>query len=136
MARRWRFDKAIRKLKQKKSTLPIKVGIIAKRHFLASFRKQGWVDQSLRKWKPRKRQDKDKRRRAILVLSGAMRASIRVRQARFSAIRVGSYGIKYARRHNRGINNMPQRQFIGPSKQMTKKIKAMVRKEIKMIFNN
>lgn len=132
MPKRWKIARAKNLFKQKKKSLPRKIGNIAKRHFLQNFRRQGFVDEILSPWAARKRPDKG-RKRAILVKSGALRASIRVQSASFSKIRVGSYGIPYARKHNRG-EGIVQRQFVGPSKQLEKKVSEKINEEIKSLF--
>mgnify|MGYP003649917088 CR=1 FL=1 len=131
MAKRWNFEKVVKKLRTAKKGLPTKIASIMKRHFQQSFRKQGFTDATLDPWKARKHPDKG---RAILVKSGALRLSLRVRSASFNAIRVGSYGIKYARRHNRGLAGMPKRQFVGPSKVMTKQVNKLINNELKKVF--
>lgn len=125
------FDQYLRNFKDTKNTLPRKVGVIAKNHYLLSWRNQGFTDQTIDPWAQRKRADKG---RAILVKSGALRASIRVRSATFDRIRVGSYGIPYARIHNRGEGPMPVRQFVGPSDSMNRKIKRQIGRELKSVF--
>lgn len=131
MPKRWNFKKVIKRARSTKKSLPPKLAIIMKRHFAKSFRSGGFVDETFNPWKARKIKDSG---RAILVKSSALRLSLRVRSASFKRIRVGSYGIKYARRHNRGLAGMPKRQFIGPSKQMTKKIKKLLQRELKSLF--
>ena len=134
MPKRWNIKGYSKKLQQSKSQLPRKVGVITRNHFVNSFRRQGWTDSNLDPWAERKRADKDKRRRAILVKSGALKRSIRVKSATFRRIAVGSYGIVYSTRHNRGLKGMPKRQFIGESKVMTKQIERLINKELRKIF--
>lgn len=116
-----------------KRTLPTAIGGIMKAHFENSFKKQGFTDQSFDPWKARKRPEKGKRR-AILVKSGDLRDSISVRSATFNRIVVGSYGLDYSRRHNRGLRGMPKRQFIGPSKVMNRKIAKLINLELRKTF--
>lgn len=133
MAKRWRFDKVLSKSKAIKRSLPVKLANIVLRHFQGSFRQQGWTDQTFNPWAARKTPEKGSRR-SILVKSGDLRGSIRVRSTSFSAIRVGSYGLKYSQTHNRGLGNMPERKFIGPSQQMTAKIRKIISVELKNTF--
>lgn len=133
------FKKKIAEIEKKKRTLPKQVGNIAKNHFLDSFKKQGFVDNSLDPWAARKTKDKSDRRnpnsrRALLVKTGQLRRSIRVGRASWDRIEVGSFGIKYAARHNQGLAGMPKRQFIGESGQMNRKIREKIRSEIKNAF--
>lgn len=106
----------------------------AKNHFLKSFREGGFTDEHLEAWKPRKRSDKRKGRRAILVKSGHLRDSIRVaRTSGKGFLIVSDMGLgankDYARVHNFGLRSgrgrgfiMPKRQFIGRSKTLEEKI--------------
>lgn len=58
--------------------------IIAQNHFTMSFRNQGFTDEVITKWRARKKADTG---RAILVKTGALRRSIRVRpQGMFRAV--------------------------------------------------
>ena len=132
------FDKKIREFKSLKKDLPVKIGNIAKNHYVKSFRDQGFTDEKLNPWASRKRPSRSDKRnrgnRAILIKSGQLRRSIRVGRATFNRIEVGSYGIKYARFHNRGEGNLPVRKFVGSSQVMNQKIIMKIRKEVKDIF--
>lgn len=129
------FDRKIKEIQKKRAILPKLIGNIAKNHFLKAFEDEGFTDNTLDPWKSRKTRDKSDRarpndRRAILVKRGHLRRSIRVGSARFDRIEVGSYGVVYAARHNRGLAGMPKRQFIGSSRVMSTKIRAKIRTEI------
>lgn len=147
MASRINIDKAVAKFKRVQKSLPVKIGNIALNHFKKSFRDEGFTDKKLDPWQKRKRPNKADRatgrRRAILVDSGNLKRSLKVRSARFEAIKVGSYGIRYAEIHNKGLTGlafgkhrfkMPKRQFIGDSEVMNKKIRARLRAEMRTIF--
>jgi hypothetical protein len=53
----------------------------------------------------------------------------------FRAVKKGKYSVgfrtykKYAQRHNEGLDGMPQRQFIGPSKYLDRNILKKIKKE-------
>ena len=132
MPKRWKIEKKLKAFETMKRTLPKQAGNVAKNHFLDSFEKEAFSYDSVGSdpWEKRKRKTKqDKRtgkRRKLLVQSGALRRSIRVKSANWKAIRVGSYGIKYATYHNNGTSTLPQRQFIGKSLVMERKIKKLV----------
>jgi len=140
MAKRFNIPKKIQQLQRTKATLPRVIGNMAKNHFLESWRNEAFSDTSTgsNPWAARKTATKQDRRtgkrRNLLVQSGALRRSVRVGSATWSAIRVGSYGIPYAQRHNRGLDGMPQRQFIGSSAMLNKKIRARLANEIKRII--
>ena len=131
MPKRWNFPRVIQRVKTMKSVLPTILGGIMKKHFEDSFTRQGFTDASLSPWAKRKIADTG---RAILVESGDLRGSIRIKQATFSIIRVGSYGIPYASRHNKGLSKMTKRQFIGRSLVMTKKIKRAITQGLRNTF--
>lgn len=107
---------------------------LALKHFKDSFRDGGFYDGYFKAWVPRKKADKNKRYRALLVKSGALRRSLEIKEANFKQIRIGSYTTKYATVHNQGTNRIPKRQFIGKSKLLTRKIKKKIRQEIKKLF--
>lgn len=73
-------------------------GTIAQNHFIMSFRNQGFTDEVIAKWKARKKPDAG---RAILVKSGALRRSIKMKKVGLFKI-VMSSNIPYAQIHNDG----------------------------------
>lgn len=133
------FDKINSNLNKLVKNLPVQVGNVALNHTKDSFRKQGFTDEKLDPWKARKTQNrsdrKSRKQRAILVDSGALRRSLRVRKAVFEEIAIGSYGIPYAKRHNQGLSKMPKRQFVGHSAVLNKKIQALAMKEFQKCFD-
>lgn len=132
------FKQKIARFKASKKKLPVVIGAIAKSHYLKSFRDEGFTDATLEKWTKRKTLNKsdrrNKRHRGLLVDRGHLRRSIRVVRATWNRIEVGSVGIKYARYHNQGLGQQPQRQFIGRSKVLNEKIRARIRKDTKLTF--
>ena len=93
-------------------------------HFRKAFRDGGFTDKSLDPWQQRKAKEKGLVR-AILVKSGNLRNSITTK--RYNDKRgVGSYGIPYASRHNRGLSGMPQRQFVGKSEMVMMQVKPKI----------
>jgi phage gpG-like protein len=128
------FEQKIQELKRARSTLPIIIGNMAKRHFVKSFRDGGFTDEAFNPWQSRKRSDRNQKTRAILVKTGHLRNSIRVRVANYNKIEIGSYNIPYAVFHNKGVGKMPKRQFIGQSSKLSKEIMKRISKEIKEIL--
>jgi phage gpG-like protein len=124
-----------RRLVTLKQTLPRLLARDMVNHSKKAFRDQGFTDDAFTAWQKRKTQNRADRRtaarRAILIDSGALRRSIRSKSVNFREIRVGSYGIVYASRHNRGLDGMPKRQFIGRSKVLTDKMTKRVRNEFR-----
>lgn len=70
--------------------LPQAMADAARNFFVDSFTKQGWdTGHGIKKWKPRKKSD-GRRRRAILVKTGRLRKSIRIRHATFRRITIAA----------------------------------------------
>ena len=133
------FRRKIQDFKELQRNLPVIIGNMAKNHYTKSFRDQGFTDNGLDPWAQRKSKDKSDRRsparpRAILVKTGHLRGSIRVRVATFNAIEIGAYGVPYAVFHNRGTNKLPKRQFIGKSVKLERSIRARIRQEMKKVL--
>jgi phage gpG-like protein len=129
-------------LKQFHRDAPRYVGDTAVQHFNDNFQQQGFVDDSLQPWPPRKSEkDQD---RAILFKTGRLRRSVRVTRRSNEEVVIGT-DVPYAKIHNEGGpvnvkahlrksrkgNQFPvraymykatQRKFIGESKQLTRKI--------------
>lgn len=87
-----------------KESFPRAMAVVAQNFFVDSFRRQGWYEaRSLKRWKARKKPDKSYKRRAILIKSGRLRRSIRIREATFGNITIAAEA-PYAAAHNNGIN--------------------------------
>jgi len=118
------------------------MGVLAANHFTTSFRNQGFTDESLQSWQPRKRTERSRMgNRAILVKSGRLRRSIRSKRFGFLAVKILT-DVPYASVHNNGERSgrgrgfkMPKRQFIGYSGVLNRKIIAKMDVTIKRIFN-
>lgn len=86
-------------------------------HFIKGFRQGGGqTDESKTGWE--RRQSREGAGRAILVKSGDLFQDIDVLEASETVIIIGTQRIVYAARHNEGLVGMPQREFIGPSKEL------------------
>ena len=121
----------------------VDVGNTAKVFFVESFRKQGWDDQSVERWKPRKKKTYrtrsgkvvDDTTRATLVKTGDLRRSIKRNPANRAALSIKiSTDLAYAARHNNGLKNMPKRQFMGDSYNLNEKVKAVIVKRLDKVF--
>lgn len=135
------FEQKIKEFQKVKRNLPAQVGNIAKRHFVESFKNQGFTDASLDPWAARKTKDKSDRSprnrdkpRAILVKTGHLRGSIRIRVATFNLIEIGAYGVPYAKFHNNPTGKGVKRQFIGRSRSLSNKIQRKISQEINKIM--
>lgn len=128
----------LRKFEAEINQLLTTMGNEAVNHFVKSFPNQGFEDETVNKWRPRKRiarKERGKADRAILIQSGRLWRSIRiVRRSKYS-ITVGT-DVIYARRHNDGLSGMPKRQFIGNSAKLQRKLTARLKKQIEKIFKN
>ena len=83
---------------------PTFVGTIAVDFFKGSFRRQGFVDDGLERWKPRAKTPTDRRSRKkgkTLVRTGRLRRSIRITRKGSNYVVVGT-DVPYARTHNEG----------------------------------
>jgi phage gpG-like protein len=118
------------------------MGVLAANHFTTSFRNQGFTDESLQRWQPRKRTERSRMgNRAILVKSGRLRRSIRSKRFGFLSVKILT-DVPYASVHNNGERSgrgrgfkMPKRQFIGYSGVLNRKIISKLDVTIKRIFN-
>ena len=138
--KRWDMKKKLSEMKAVERTLPKRIGNMALNFYLES-----WDDEAFSydakgsdPWKARKKPTKqDKKtgkRRGLLVQSGDLRRSMQVRSATWNGIKIGSYGIKYAKYHNRGTDSLPQRQFVGKSKVLDRKIMKTISTAIKKVL--
>jgi phage gpG-like protein len=82
-------------------------GVLAVTHFTKSFANQGFTDESLSTWQPRKRSERGKSR-AILVKSGRLRRSLRSKRFGSLAVKIMT-DVPYARIHNDG--GLIEREF-------------------------
>lgn len=129
--------------------MPRVVGNTAVNFYKDRFRRGGWQDVRFQPWTPRKRHHK--RKRALLVRTGRLRRSIRIVRISSDSVVVGT-DVPYARIHNEGgristtqnvrahlrrgrpvrahsrrVNaTIPQRQFIGASRLLTRRLVAVL----------
>lgn len=137
-----------RLFRQQKRTLPIILGKEAKNFFLQTFRKGGFTDISFKRWIPRRkrlakgRTSPTLKESANLTRSGKLKRSIKVRPATFRKIRIFT-NLVYAAIHNFGLKGvafgkhsftMPEREFIGNSKVLERKLERKALREINKVF--
>lgn len=103
--------------------------------FDRNFERQGFFSDNT--WKPRKRADKNRRQRAILIKSGRLRNSIgaRINYGRSEVVFTSS--LPYAKVHNEGGKagrgkgfTMPQRQFIGHHPAVDRVVISIIKDDI------
>lgn len=78
---------------------------LAQKHFLNSFKKQGFTDATLRRWQQRK---SDTGRPILTGSQARLKKSIRIRKIAKNYAIVGTRGIKYASIHNTGGETHPR----------------------------
>lgn len=170
--------------------LPLQMATVAQNFFVGSFQRQGWYDGlTLKRWTPRKgekwRRKKKGRRgnRAILVKTGRLRRSIKIRSARFQKIVIAT-DVDYAAAHNYGYKgtvsvrshtrrrygrekeeyttktgkqrtrtnkvvkssyivrqhtrkmSLPQRQFMGDSPMLDRKLNKVIERHLEYLFDH
>jgi phage gpG-like protein len=136
MPKRWNFKGEKAKLKKLKKKLPRAMAVLAKNHFVRSFKDGGFTDKSLKTWT--KRKGNTDPGRATLIgdgkkqQAGTLRDSINIRRAVFKDIRVGTNN-PYAKYHNRGIGQK-KRLFIGESGVLTNKVIKLINAQLRKIF--
>lgn len=124
-------------LKVLRVRLPVLVGNMAKEHFKEGFKRGGGMtDASAGGWAPRKRERVRDRGnpRPILVKKGILRLDIKRRETSFSRTVVGTRRADYSSYHNEGTINLPQREHIGDSRVLNRKIERKITKELDKIF--
>lgn len=139
------------KLQRQLKSFIVDMGVEAKNHFVKSFRNQGFEDETIERWQPRRGEikggiamtrKKDKGSRAILVKSGDLRRSIKVVKKTYNSVTIGS-DLPYAQIHNDGLYGrafgkyrfkMPKRQFIGHSNKLIRILKAKLNNRIQQAF--
>lgn len=108
-------------------------------HFKQSFQDEGFTDETLIKWPDISEKRKEQKRRKngnlppILTDTGDLGRSITGEDVTDGVV-ISSDKV-YAQRHNEGLNGMPKRQFMGPSKQLDKKILAKLDKGFGKLLN-
>jgi phage gpG-like protein len=154
MAKQNKFNlkQAEKKARKAMEAAIVDVGNTAKVFFVDSFRKQGFDDKTVQKWKPRKRTSYktkggkvvDDTTRATLVKTGDLKKSIIRNPANRAALTVKiSTDLDYAKIHNDGLMGkawgkhpfkMPKRQFMGDSYNLNEKVKAVIVKRLDKVF--
>lgn len=98
---KFNFENKLKKFKQLKKELPPIVGEVSVSFFQDNFRRQGFLNQTIEKWKPRK----NKRRGAILVKSGRLRKDIHRGYTSWNRTVIKT-SVPYAKIHNEGFSGI------------------------------
>ena len=113
-----------------KLALATKVARTAEAFFKQNFRRQGFLDASLKAWA--KRNPDRSPGRAVLVKTGFLRRSIQAIKITAKHIRIQS-NAKYGSYHNEGIGQK-KRQFVGNSATLNAEIKKIIKGKMKQVF--
>ena len=89
-----------------KKTLPPKLGNGAVKFFRENFRREGFLDRGVEKWKDRKYPARG-RQKGLLKVSGQLFRGIKRLQTSFDYIKIGVKGVPYAEIHNTGGTTRP-----------------------------
>jgi len=109
-----------------RKTMPV-VGRIGLQRFVKSFQTGGGqTDASKGSWRPRKRSYTH----PILVKSGRLMRSIKIRRQRHDRVVFGTTGVPYANYHNEGTNRLPKREFVGDSQELFRQIEKILDRNI------
>jgi phage gpG-like protein len=131
------IKRKIAKLNGLKTTMPDILANDSVNFFKKSFRKQGWEDTGVQRWKPRKG-NKDAGR-GTLIKTGDLVKSLSVESANWKKIRIVS-ALPYSAIHNEGLKGkafgkhpftMPKRKFMGRSR----KLHSLLRNRIETKLN-
>ena len=96
------FQAFQQKVKDNLKRFPVLSASEAQNFFLDSFKKQAWFGETNEVWKRRKPTAKRNKGRALLVDTGRLKRSIRIKQASWSGVIIGS-DVQYAGVHNEGF---------------------------------
>lgn len=149
-------------VKHRMAGLPRKMGDTAVLFTKQRFREQGWAGSGFTPWRPRKAGAKRNKGRALLVDSGRLIRSIRVRYTTKDSVPYGT-DVPYAKANNEGLRagvtikahsrksksgksaevkshtrnmRMPKRQFMGDSPYLQRQIKRVISAEISKALKN
>jgi len=150
------FDKHKKDIVKVIDQFPRKAAVIARKHFDQSFTNKGFTDKKLTRWKPVKdhRKGRTGNKKQPLVKTGRLRSSIRTKVQGNTAIIFTS--VPYAAIHNDGTEVIvkqhtrkvkgkavnvkshkrvvAQRQFMGESEVLDKKLTQVLVKDLQNVF--
>ncbi len=150
MSSQFGLDKMAKEFAEFKRDIPPVIGVMGRKFFIDSFAKQGWDDNGVQPWQPRK--DKTNTRAILVGKSGGTKqgAHIHLKQAVRDSLQSTSWeaidyvvkGVPYAQIHNEGGEGlafgkypfkMPQRQFMGPSNTLIEQIMNRIKSDMAKI---
>ena len=156
------FRKERREFRRFLKTAPTLIGNVALNFYQDSWNRQGFLDRRVEKWKPRAVSDKRRGSRKLLVKTGKLRRSLRMKTSGYriqiytdipyaqihneggritGTVRVRQHtrrtrsGRVTVRKHTRRVNTrIPKRQFMGPSQTLDKRIEWHLTKSLDQIL--
>ena len=141
MADKFNFSRVLSNMQKVKSDLPVLLANQAQNYFAKSFKStvnQGFDGVA---WKARKKETKKTEGKPILVSTGTLRRSVQnsIREKSFNNIRLvvntaKGKGENYAKYINEGTDKMPQRKFMGDSKELRKEQRKLITNTIDKIW--
>lgn len=140
MSNKFKLDEKLKKFEQLKKVLPMEIAVEAKNFMQDNFRKQGFDDGGVKKWKEVQRripgtksykypkfEDLGRRTKRILNKTGLLQGSIRVAQATYTRIVIATY-VPYAKYVN------DKRKFLGRSRSFERSLHKKLTIRIANIF--
>ena len=137
---------ALKEFEADLSNMVNEMGNIAYNMTIDSFSKQGYTDKALIRWEPRKRTERGRGSRGILIGLGTGTAGLRgsYRKVKRGLLSISIINNKvYSGVHNEGLMagrgtgfKMPERRMIGDSQVMRTKIEKKINFRIKRIWRS
>lgn len=138
MADKFNFSRVLQNMSKLKNDLPVLLANETQNFFASSWKNSGFTDNTLTKWDKRKKETKKSTGKQIMVSTGKLRRAVQnsIREKSWQKIKlvIDGSSIPYAKRHNEGLDGMPQRQFMGDSKELKKLQRKTISKAIDKIW--
>lgn len=99
------FEAFRQKVERSLSRFPVLAASEAQNFFLDSFRRQAWIGDTTEVWPQRKPNAKRNKGRALLVDTGRLKRSIRIKRADWNNVIIAS-DVPYAGVHNEGFRGI------------------------------
>lgn len=134
MKNTFNLKEIVNKVRSVMKNLPNEVAITLEQEIDNNFKTESFFGK---KWESRRRESrsdkKNKGNRNLLVESGELRREVTDTKVVGNEVKVET-SLPYAVVHNNGEGNMKQRQFIGESPELDRKIKKKIEKELAKMF--
>lgn len=129
------FDKIVAEMNKAKVDLPKLIASDIRNYFVTSFKKQSFDGEAWKNVKRREHPKTARDRKPILIQSGRLRRAVNesIRKTSWQEIVLG-IDVPYAKYQNDGTEKIPQRKFMGDSKELQDKIYKRIDREMKKIL--